>query len=110
MGHFKLIVNDNYESGCRKGKIRYFLGIVPDRAVLADVIFFMNCWSGLNTDLGFGIAESYYELDPIVIVPIRNLQSKIRNHPTPSLHDRILMVGRQPLIYLFVSYISKSDG
>ena len=39
-------------------------------------------------DLGFGIADFNYDLDLILIQPVRNLPSEIRNSLTPVLQDR----------------------
>ena len=45
----------------------------------------MEYWSESIADLGLWIVEFYFEFDPIVIFPIRILQSKIRNPLTPTL-------------------------
>ncbi len=50
--------------------------------------FKVEYWSDAILDFGLRIVEFYFEVDLILIAPIRNLHSKIRNSLTPILRDR----------------------
>ena len=52
----------------------------------------MEYWSESIADVGLRIVEFYFEFDPIVIFPIRNLQSEIRNPLTPTLRSCFKMI------------------